>query len=103
MLTLELRWFTPEPLDDRELRAFADGRVEARTDRYLLGTGDALGVKRRGPAALLEHKRRLARTPVSLAIEGASLTGFVERWRKTWPDRGAAGNDEAEWLAVEKR
>lgn len=104
MLTLELRWFVAKPVDDRELRAFADaGRVEARVDHYLLGTGDDLGIKRRGPGALLEHKRCLARTPVMLAIDGAPRPVMVERWHKRWPDRDDPSTGAQTWIAVDKR
>ncbi len=103
MLTLELRWFVARPVDESELRAFADdGRVEARTDRYLLGTGEAAGIKRRGGAGRLEHKRRIAQTPVQVPREPAPLGGLAERWEKTWPKRLDARAD-ASWAAVDKR
>jgi hypothetical protein len=101
VLTLELRWFMPGTVSDRELRSFAgDGRVEDRTDRYLLGTGDELGIKRRGAAGLVEHKRRLAQTPVSVPREGSPLIAVVERWLKSWPD---GDSSDGVWVAVAKR
>lgn len=100
MLSLELRWFGPGVVSDRELRRFADnGRVEARVDRYLLGTGDALGVKRRGAAGQLEYKQRLAQTPVRVAGDPQPLDGVAEQWRKSLPADACDG----EWLAVDKR
>lgn len=100
MLTLELRWFVPGAISDRELRSFADGgRIEARVDQYLLGTGDDLGIKRRGAAGTIEHKRRLAHTPVHVARDGVPLAGVAERWRKDWPEHTPAGD----WMPVEKR
>jgi hypothetical protein len=102
VLTLELRWFVAAALDDRELEVFAeDGKVEVRVDDYLHGTGVDLGVKRRGPTALLEHKRCLERTPISLTVDGAVQLGTVERWHKTWPGRDSA--DPGSWTAVAKR
>lgn len=102
VLTLELRWFVPGSISDRELRSFADdGRVEARVDQYLLGTGDELGVKRRGAAGLIEHKQRLAQTPVSVARDPHPLAAVAERWQKSWPEGDHA--EDRTWLAVEKR
>lgn len=102
MLTLELRWFVPGELGDRELQSFAsDGRVEARADRYLLGTGDGIGVKRRGAAELIEHKRRLAQLQVVAMVrdDDQPLLGIAERWRKSWPTHIPVGD----WALVEKR
>lgn len=100
VLTLELRWFGPGAVSDRELRRFADdGRVESRVDHYLLGTGDELGVKRRGAAGQLEHKQRLAHTPVRVGRDAQPLDGVAEQWRKSWP----TGERDGEWLAVDKR
>ena len=100
VLTLELRWFGPGEISDRELRRFAeDSRVEARVDHYLVGTGDELGIKRRGAAGLLEHKQRLAQTPVSVARGARPLDGVAEQWRKNWPERAREG----EWTLVDKR
>ena len=102
MLTLELRWFVPGVVSDAQLRSFAeDGRIESRVDQYLLGTGDELGVKRRGTAGVLEHKRRLAQTPVSVARDGPPLTGVVERWHKSRPE--GVRERERSWAAVDKR
>lgn len=101
MLTLELRWFVAEPIADSELRAFAKGGyTEARVDHYLLETGDDHGVKRRGSTALLEHKRCLTRTPVTLTIDDMPLSGIAECWHKHWPELPP---NEGAWVAVDKR
>jgi hypothetical protein len=101
VLTLELRWFKPGSVDDRELRSFAsDGRVEERVDRYLLGTGDDLGVKRRGAAGLVEHKRRLAQTRVNVRADPRPIEGVAERWLKSWPN---GDRSNGVWAVVAKR
>lgn len=100
VLSLELRWFVPGAISDRELRSFADdGLIESRVDQYLLDTGDDHGIKRRGAAGQLERKHRLAHESVRIPCEGAPLAGVAERWRKDWPQHHPAGD----WLTVAKR
>jgi hypothetical protein len=105
VVTLELRWFVADRLDDRALASFAEhGEVEERTDDYQLGLGDEHGVKRRGRAGLLEHKRRLARIPVRVPLAGRDLDGVIERWHKRWPSPNElelAPGDR--WARVDKR
>ena len=103
MRTLELRWFLDVELGEDELRAFADrGEIEIRTDQYQLGVGNDLGIKRRGAAGRLEHKHRLARTPVVVGGE-PGLLGVVEEWEKRWPAPSPTGDPDTSWVAVAKR
>ena len=114
METLELRWFVAGSLTDDRLRAFAeadgrggdagDGSVERRTDHYQLGLPATDGIKRRGREGLLEHKRRLAQTPIELALARGPVPvpGVVERWVKTWPSASASAEGLA-WIELAKR
>jgi len=103
MRTLELRWFLDVELGEDELRAFAGrGEIEIRTDQYRLGVGDEFGVKRRGAAGRLEHKHRLAQTPVVVGTE-PPLLGVVEAWEKRWPAPSPTHDPDPTWIAVAKR
>lgn len=98
----ELRWFVARPIGDDELRLF--GRpIDRRRDDYLLGTGDARGLKRRG-SRRLEDKRRggVLELEIELEIElgGRTLRGNIERWTKRIPTQPAP---DGEWVGVTKR
>lgn len=107
--TLEVRWFLPGPLPAAVEAWFArlgpPVGPEARTDRYLAPTDDALGVKLRDGA--VEPKRRDA-VLGPLVVGRAQAT--AEAWAK-WslalaaPDGVPLADDatpEAGWVAVSK-
>ncbi len=109
LLTIEVRWFGRGEVPPAVVRWFAGcpGQAAAyppRTDHYLWGTGEALGVKLR--EGRLEVKPRLT-------VEGVvpfhpHMAGQVERWAK-WSFPLAEGYDalasvrtSAAWIAVGK-
>ena len=104
--TLETRWFFPGSIPPEVVAWFHSlGDVQAqlpRTDLYLLGTGESLGVKLR--EGRVEMKKRIEQHGEVEFTLGVS--GRVESWVK-WsmavsggllPDFGAAPH----WAAVEK-
>lgn len=101
--TLEARWFRRGPLPAAVEAWFADlgepVEVEARTDRYLAPSSDALGVKVR--EGRVEMKRRDgAAGPLAVGRARAE----TEAWTK-WSFALAEPDDapEGPWLAVDKR
>jgi hypothetical protein len=103
VVTHELRWFIAQDISDAELRAFAgEATLEHRSDHYLRGTDELRGIKQRG-GTQLEDKRRTAIFALSLAVDGRTLHGSVERWHKRWPRRLEPELDDAQWLCVHKR
>lgn len=98
-MTFELRWFCPGPVGPEALERFAAGPIERRRDLYLLGTGPALGIKRRGEVQP-EQKQRLAQFEVELELRDRRLACVIERWRKTGSvSAGASGT----WAGVHKQ
>ncbi len=103
----EVRWFFEGAIPDaaREwLDALAGSslRPEVRTDRYLVPTDSALGIKLRN--SRLELKRRIESGPIIPC--GTFGAGHLEKWRK-WgfelADAVRPDADETDWIAVEKR
>ncbi|MFV8755442.1 hypothetical protein ACNOYE_33250 [Nannocystaceae bacterium ST9] len=101
MQSIELRWFAEWAPSDRELRDFDErGEFEIRTDDYLWGTGDALGIKLRG--GRLETKRRERIDALTLEVGELVVRGSLERWTKlSEPPRTARAGER--WIAVAKR
>ncbi len=93
--TLELRWFFAGESPAELERSFDGpcGRTFARTDEYLRGTGEALGVKLRDGA--LELKVRTA----SWEEKG----GIVECWTKRRLEAGVPWPAAGAWLTVAKK
>ncbi|WP_412068950.1 hypothetical protein [Rubrivirga sp. IMCC43871] len=101
--TLEVRWFHPGPIPG-PVAAWFDAlgepvADEARTDRYLAPSSDALGVKLR--EGRIEMKRRDGMAgPVAA---GASRT-TAEAWTKwSFALAESVGELDGPWLAVAKR
>ena len=96
----ELRWFAPGEVPAAQLRAFAEGKLERRRDEYLLGTGDALGIKRRGGSGRLERKKRLECLTAALEFGAQRHPIAIERWRKTKHDKKLP--EQPAWGLVDK-
>jgi hypothetical protein len=99
--SIELRWFCERDLSDSVLRGFDEhGGLEVRSDCYLLGTGEALGVKLRG--GRLETKRRDHADAIAFEFRSRTIHGVVEHWRKSSePPRDRAASER--WIEVGKR
>jgi len=100
--SIELRWFCEREPSEAALERFADrGHVEARTDHYLWGDDEAIGVKLRG--GQLETKRRSRVEPFELDRPGlAHIRGTLEHWQKSIePPRSAQPSER--WIAVDKQ
>ncbi|WP_412061721.1 hypothetical protein [Rubrivirga sp. IMCC45206] len=101
--TLEVRWFRPGPIPGAVTAWFASlgdpPDEEARTDRYLAPSSDALGVKLR--EGRLEMKRRAgAAGPVAAGAARAT----AEAWTKwSFALAESVGPLDGPWLAVAKR
>jgi len=104
--SLETRWFFPGSIPPEVTAWFANlGEVQAqppRTDLYLLGCGEALGVKLR--EGRFEMKKRTAEWGEVQFTQGFS--GLVESWVK-WGIEAEADvqptlDDDGHWTAVEK-
>jgi hypothetical protein len=99
--SIELRWFCERDLSDDVLRRFDErGELEVRSDWYLWGTGEALGIKLRG--GRLETKRRDHVDELSFDHRSGTIRGMVEHWRKSSEaPRDPIANER--WIAVGKR
>ncbi|MCA9681005.1 MAG: hypothetical protein KC457_02330 [Myxococcales bacterium] len=126
MQTLELRWFVAGALPEGALEAFTGGSggrgfagasgvfagvsatmvsdsVEERADRYLLGTGEERGIKRRGDQGPFEDKRLEEVDGGILEVPGmAPIPADVERWSKSILSASALPG-EPRWVTVHKR